>query len=187
MIYLIVGHSGSGKSTIANALSNIGIKKIITYTTRAIRPSETNGIDYNFISLDEFKKLEKNNKFIGTTKYVDNYYSTLKDDLDKNYNDKSDCVIVVDKKGVFAIKKEYPNSVCIYLECSKEVLKDRMMMRNDDLEVIQKRLENLEDLSSISGETVNANKDIDSVYEDVVTIIKNTRKIKHWIRYKILT
>lgn len=178
MIYLIVGHSGSGKSTIANALTNIGIKKIITYTTRAARPSETDGVDYNFITLEKFKDLDKKNKFIGTTEYVGNFYSTLKDDLDENYTEKSDCVIVVDKKGVFAIKKEYPNSICIYLECSKEILRDRMIMRNDDPSVIKKRLENLEDLSSIADVVVNANRDIDSVYEDIITVIKNTKKNK---------
>lgn len=175
MIYIIVGHSGSGKSTIANALTNIGIKKIITYTTRPPRSSEINGVDYNFISLEEFKKLDEDNKFIGTTKYVDNYYSTLKKDLDACYNKDRDCVIVVDKKGVEAIKKEYPNSVCIYLECSKKVLKNRMISRNDEMRTIRKRLHNLEDLDKVSDFKVNGNKDVDSVYEDVVTIIQKTK------------
>ena len=175
MIYLIVGNSGSGKSTIANALIKLEINKITTYTTRPPRPSEIPGIDYNFISIEDFKKLDENDKFIGTTNYVGNFYSTLKKDLDKNYLGDEDCVIVVDKKGVKEIKEEYPKSVCIYLECSDEVLKNRMINRNDDPENIEKRLKENEDLSPIADYKVNANKDIDSVYEDVVTIIKKTK------------
>jgi len=178
MIYLILGHSGSGKSTIRNALTSHGIKKIITYTTRPPRVSEVDGIDYNFIDQELFKKMDQDNLFIGTTCYVGNYYSTLKEDLEKNNNKDSDCVIVVDKEGVLAIKKEFANARSIYLKCSRETLRDRMIKRNDHANDIEKRLDVLEDLDSYADYIIDADRDIDSVFEDVISLIKNIREGK---------
>ncbi|MDU5470412.1 MAG: AAA family ATPase [Peptoniphilus harei] len=178
MIYLILGHSGSGKSTIRNALTSHGIKKIITYTTRPPRVSEVDGIDYNFIDQELFKKMDQDNLFIGTTCYVGNYYSTLKEDLGKNNNKDSDCVIVVDKEGVLAIKKEFANARSIYLKCSRETLRDRMIKRNDHANDIEKRLDVLEDLDPYADYIIDADRDIDSVFEDVISLIKNIREGK---------
>jgi len=173
MIYLLLGHSGSGKSTIASALISRGLNKITTYTTRKPRSSEVDGIDYNFIDIEDFKKLDKENKFIGTTNYVGNFYSTLKKDLEDNYLNK-DCVIVVDKEGVVEIKKEFPKSICIYLKCSKEVLEERMKKRDDNYKDIKKRLSVLEDLTPYADYIVDSDRDIDSVFEDVLEIVNRT-------------
>ena len=178
MIYLILGHSGSGKSTIRNALTSHGIKKIITYTTRPPRVSEVDGIDYNYIDQELFKKMDQDNLFIGTTCYVGNFYSTLKEDLEKNNNKDSDCVIVVDKEGVLAIKKEFANARSIYLKCSRETLRDRMIKRNDHANDIEKRLDVLEDLDPYADYIIDADRDIDSVFEDVISLIKNIREGK---------
>lgn len=178
MIYLILGHSGSGKSTIRNALTSHGIKKIITYTTRPPRVSEVDGMDYNFIDQELFKKMDEDNLFIGTTCYVGNYYSTLKEDLEKNNNKDSDCVIVVDKEGVLAIRKEFANARSIYLKCSRETLRERMIKRNDHANDIEKRLDVLEDLDPYADYIIDADRDIDSVFEDVISLIKNIREGK---------
>ena len=178
MIYLILGHSGSGKSTIRDALTSHGLEKIITYTTRKPRASEINGIDYNFIDQENFKKMDDDNLFIGTTCYVGNYYSTLKEDLEKNNNKDKDCIIVVDKEGVLAIKKEFKNTISIYLKCSKETLRDRMKKRKDNENDIEKRLKVLEDLDSSSDYNIDSDRDIDSVFEDVMSLIKNIKEGK---------
>lgn len=178
MIYLILGHSGSGKSTIRNALTSHGIEKIITYTTRKPRISEVDGMDYNFIDSELFKKMDKENLFIGTTCYVGNYYSTLKEDLEKNNNKDKDCVIVVDKEGVIAIKKEFENAKSIYLKCSRDTLRDRMIKRHDSANDIEKRLDVLEDLDPYADYIIDADRDIDSVFEDVITLIKKIKEGK---------
>lgn len=178
MIYLILGHSGSGKSTIRDALTSHGIKKIITYTTREPRISEVDGIDYNFIDQELFKKMDEDNLFIGTTCYVGNYYSTLREDLEKNNNKDSDCVIVVDKEGVLAIKKDFENARSIYLKCSRETLRERMVKRSDHAKDIEKRLNVLENLDPYSDYIIDSDRDIDSVFEDVVTLIRNIKEGK---------
>lgn len=173
MIYLILGHSGSGKSTLRDELAKKGLNKIITYTTRPPRPKEVDGLDYNFINIKDFKKMEEKNLFIGSTCYAGNYYSTLKKDLEENNNGNSDCVIIVDKEGVLAIKKEFKNSLCIYLKCSKEILKKRMIKRAEDESVIEKRLSVLENLDSYADYIIDSDKEMDCVLSDVLKIIKS--------------
>ena len=172
MIYLILGHSGSGKSTLRDELAKEGLNKIITYTTRPPRPKEVDGLDYNFINISDFKKMEEENLFIGSTCYAGNYYSTLKEDLELNNNDKRDCVIIVDKEGVIAIKKEFKNALSIYLKCSKEVLKKRMIKRAEDESVIEKRLSVLENLDSYADYIIDSDREMDQVLSDVIKIIK---------------
>lgn len=182
MIYLIFGHSGSGKSTLREELTKKGLNKIITYTTRAPRPGEINGIDYNFIDKSQFKKMEEKNLFIGSTCYAGNFYSTLKEDLEKNNNDLSDCVIVVDKEGIIAIKKEFKNVIAIYLKCSKEILKKRMIKRCEDESVIEKRLSVLENLDEYADYIIDSDKDMDIVLDNVLKIIK-IHSIVKWFSF----
>ena len=178
MIYLILGHSGSGKTTLRDELTKEGLNKIITYTTRPPRPKEVDGLDYNFINISDFKKMEEENLFIGSTCYAGNYYSTLKKDLELNNNDKRDCVIIVDKEGVLAIKKEFKNSLSIYLKCSKEVLKKRMIKRAEEESVIEKRLSVLEDLDSYADYIIDSDREMDQVLSDVLKIIKSHKSGK---------
>lgn len=178
MIYLILGHSGSGKTTLRNKLAKEGLNKIITYTTRPPRPKEVDVLDYNFINISDFKKMEEENLFIGSTCYAGNYYSTLKEDLELNNNDKRDCVIIVDKEGVLAIKKEFKNALSIYLKCSKEVLKKRMIKRAEDESVIEKRLSVLENLDSYADYIIDSDREMDEVLSDVLKIIKSHKSGK---------
>ena len=176
MIYLILGHSGSGKSTIRDILTSHGLKKIVTYTTREPRPNEIDGVDYNFISLENFQKFENKNLFIGTTCYAGNFYSTLKKDLEENNNKNKNCIIIVDKEGVIEIKKYFPNAISIYLKCSKEILIARMKKRRDSKKEIEKRLSVMEDLDDYADYIVDGSKNIDLVLEDFLKIIKNSHK-----------
>ena len=163
---------------LRDELTKKGLNKIITYTTRSPRPNEVNGLDYNFIDIKDFKKMEDENLFIGSTCYAGNYYSTLKKDLEVNDNDERDCVIIVDKEGVHAIKNEFKNSLCVYLKCSKEVLKKRMIKRAEDESVIEKRLSVLENLDSYADYIIDSDREMEKVLKDVFAIIKSSKSGK---------
>lgn len=174
MIYIIVGNSGSGKTTQANALTHLGIRKIITYTTRAPREGEVDGKDYHFIKLENFLEMDAQGKFIGTTCYLKNYYSTLREDLESCYHEGKDCVIVVDEEGVRAIRREYPNSICIYLYTDPQVLRGRMEKRGDPDSVIEKRMANLGQFEGLYDYLVDSSGDSDYVYQQIVSIVLKT-------------
>ena len=81
---VLVGASASGKTEIAKILYKKGYKKCVTTTTRQIRPSEVNGIDYHFITKEDFNKLLLENAFLEVTKYQNNLYGLQKKDIISN-------------------------------------------------------------------------------------------------------
>ena len=133
---LLVGASASGKSVVAKKLfEKYNIKKVITYTTRDIRVGEVNDVDYHFISKEEFEFKIKNNFFIETACYNNNYYGTAYEDISK------DKVIILEPNGANVYYDKLKDQVCIiFLQASEEERRKRMELRGDSLENIQKRL-----------------------------------------------
>ena len=79
---ILLGKNGSGKTYISSKLEQMGLKRSISYTTRPKRPSEKDNIDYVFVTKEEFEKKIKNNEFIEYKKFRDNYYGTLKGNVE---------------------------------------------------------------------------------------------------------
>lgn len=132
---VLTGPSASGKTEVSKILmEKYHLKKLITYTTRPIREHETNGIDYHFISVPEFLKMQENNEFIETTFYNNNYYGSRKADISPEK------LAILDPNGVNQYYKVLENNiVSIFLDAPEEVRKERMIKRGDSLETIERR------------------------------------------------
>ena len=135
---VIIGASASGKTEIAKLLqNNYKYQKCITTTTRDKRHNEVNNIDYHFISKEEFKNKLENNEFVEHTLYNDNYYGINKKDVNEN------SLVIVDPNGANELIKQLGDDVfVVYVETKKTLRKTRMINRGDDLELIEKRLNN---------------------------------------------
>ena len=73
---ILVGASASGKSVVVKKMTELyGIEKVVTYTTRPMRAGEANGIDYHFISKEDFISKKEKDFFLETAFYNNNYYS----------------------------------------------------------------------------------------------------------------
>ena len=176
MIYLIVGNSGSGKTTQAKLLEKLpDFHRIVTYTTRPMRPGEVNNIDYHFITLEEFNKLKNENKFLEVTEYAHNFYATPREELTHYASSCDNCILVVDLEGVKKIKKEF-NAVCIYLKACTDSMIKRMQMRKEDCKVLDNRLKAHQDFSEYADYTINADEDINCIYKEIKKIIDETKK-----------
>lgn len=172
MIYLIVGNSGSGKTTQAKLLQDKNnFSKITTYTTRPIRIGEKNNIDYHFIDKDTFKTLEKENKLLGIAKFANNYYAIPKEELEKYKDSKKNCVLVIELEGVKEIKKEF-NAICIYLKIDENQMIKRMTLRNECQEILKNRLKEIQDYTPYSDFIIDAEKSVREVYKEILNIIK---------------
>lgn len=135
---ILCGASASGKTVTALELQKkYGLKKAITTTTREKRVGETDGIEYFFISKEEFKKRLSENKFVESSLYNDNYYGC---GIDQVSDDK---VVVLDPNGLHSFKKlKDKNIVTFLLIADEKTRKERMISRGDKEENIQKRLTN---------------------------------------------
>lgn len=134
---VLVGPSASGKSAIVKKLvSEFGLVKFITCTTRKPRVGEINGVDYYFMSEDEFTTRYANDEFIETVFYNGNYYGTLKKEVG------IDKVVILEPQGLCNFTKHVDNLFSVYLYTDEQKLRDRMLYRGDSLLEVEKRLQN---------------------------------------------
>lgn len=139
--------SGSGKTTLVRHLLNKGynIEFSVSATSRNPRVNETNGKDYYFISANEFRKKIENNEFLEWEEvYSDNYYGTLKNEVERIRNKGKNVVFDVDVVGGCNIKNYYGNeALSVFVQApSIEELEKRLSYRStDSAEVIKTRIE----------------------------------------------
>ncbi|GAB6283176.1 MAG: guanylate kinase [Ignavibacterium sp.] len=144
-IFVVSAPSGTGKTTIIKHLLKElpDLKFSVSATTRKKRENEIDGVDYFFITEEEFLEKIKHNEFIEWQKVYDYYYGTFKKSLDDNINSGKDIILEVDVLGALNIKKYYPSAVLIFLlppnfEELVNRLKNRKTESNEDL---NKRIE----------------------------------------------
>ena len=145
---LLVGASASGKTEVAKLLKSLfGIKKAITHTSRKIRPSEKDGVDYHFVSEEEFLRLYQEGALLENTLYNGNRYGCSKAELS------DDKCVILDPNGLKAfLKEKNPRLITFFLEASEETRRKRMAIRGDEPEAIEKRI--LTDREAFSKENV---------------------------------
>ena len=112
---ILVGASASGKTEIAKILARkYGIAKAITHTTRPMRDGEKDGLDYFFVSKEDFQKLLAENFFVEMTLYNENYYGCSKSQVSDNR------AVIVDPNGLKAFQKLNDASVISFLVVADE-------------------------------------------------------------------
>jgi len=118
---IISAPSGAGKTTIVKELMKIKTLNLmfsISATSREPRKNETNKIDYYFLSPDEFKNKIEKQKFIEWEQVYENqFYGTLKTEINRIWNLDKNIIFDVDVKGGINIKKQYPkNSLALFIK-----------------------------------------------------------------------
>ena len=146
---ILVGESASGKSTIEKILAEIyGYKKTVSYTTRSKRDGEVDGVDYNFISSDEFTDKFNSDFFVEVGAYNNWWYGTTKEQYSKN------TVCVLTPHGLRQIKKNLKNQdeLDIHTFYIKVPRRDRLikiLQRGDDVDEAIRR--NQSDVGQYDG------------------------------------
>jgi len=84
------------------------IRRVITATTRPKREGEVEGVDYIFLTLEEFEKGIREGMFLEYAKVYGNYYGTPKDQVLKNEEEGYDSLLVIDVQGAMTIKRNFP-------------------------------------------------------------------------------
>jgi len=180
LIFVLSAPSGTGKTTIVKKLKDKLQKTeiVTTYTTRKPRKEERNGIDYFFVSKEEFEKMIKDNKFVEWSIVYGNYYGTPKDEIERILKNKKNVLLVIDTQGGLKIKKRYPKAYLIgILPPSLKEQENRMKKRGDMCEEeINERLSKSREERKILFKYYKCrliNKDIEKTVERIKKLIES--------------
>ena len=176
----IVGASGSGKSTIINFLlkQNLNLHFSISATSRAPRGTEKNGVEYYFLTPEEFRSRIANGDFLEYEEvYTDKYYGTLKSEVERILNEGDNVIFDVDVVGGCNIKKFYGDralSVFIQPPCIDDLRKRLEGRGTDSPEVIESRIAKAEYELGFTGQfdKVVVNDDLETAQKDALKIIR---------------
>jgi guanylate kinase len=178
-ILIITAPSGAGKTSVTTHLlkrfTELGFS--VSAATRPKRDNETNGVDYYFMSLEEFQQKIKNNEFIEWEMvYEGKYYGTLKSELDRIWNMKKVPVLDIDVKGAIHVQQQFPEKVLsIFIEPpSIDELKRRLQGRGTETKEsldarINKASYEISFKHSFSHTLVN--RDLDAARKEAVRIV----------------
>jgi len=143
-VFIISAPSGSGKSTLVHRLLATvpNLTFSISYTTRPPRSAETNGVDYVFISRQDFENRLARGEFLEHAEVFGNYYGTNRATFEQATREGRDLVLDIDVQGARQLKVAIPEAISVFvLPPSREVLEQRLRARSQDSEeVIQRRL-----------------------------------------------
>ena len=145
-LFIISAPSGTGKTSLVNALlrdwrNEHQLKKVVTYTTRAPRKGELEGMDYHFISREDFEKKLEEGFFLEGGLFCGNYYGSPAYVLDPAYRNEDSYLLVIDRTGGLKVK-DTPGVVLIWITPpSLQELKARLEKRSkDSVESIEQRI-----------------------------------------------
>ena len=180
-LFIISAPSGAGKSTLITQIlqSLPKVEMSVSHTTRPPRKSEQDGVNYNFISEDEFIKLRDQGEFLESAHVFDNYYGTSKTWVKDRLKAGVDILLEIDWQGAREIKAKMTSVVSVFiLPPCKNSLRERLTTRNEDhKDVIDQRMAKArrEIEHFVEYDYTLVNDDFQKCYQDMLAIIRSTK------------
>lgn len=175
-LYVISGSSGVGKGTVIKSFleKHPNYRLSVSCTTRAKRVGETDGVNYFFLSNDEFSECIKNNEFLEWAEFSGNRYGTKKSFVNDCLENEENIILEIDTKGALNVKSIMPEAVLIFIAPpSLDELEARLRGRGTETEDAIKRR-----LASIKLEIENSKKfDYTIVNDTVENAVRELEKI----------
>lgn len=182
-LFVVSGPSGTGKDTVVARLlkTHPEIQHTVSATTRQPREGEKDGINYHFMSVEDFERHLANDQIVEHTQYCKNYYGTLRSEIEGRMQAGIPVILVIEVEGAGNIKRLYPGATTIFvLPPDMQELERRLRSRGTESEaVIQQRLRRAETeiAHSVNYDEHVVNVEVDSCAESLYSIIQF--KLKH--------
>lgn len=182
-VIVISGPSGVGKGTVVQELlsNNDDCTLSVSATTRAPREGEVHGVNYFFITKEEFQSRIKNKAMLEYAQYCDNYYGTPRDYVQQSIENGKNIILEIEVQGALNVKSTMPEAVTVFVMPPSMIeLEKRLRGRGtEEEEVIQQRLKTaVEEMrQSPKYDYIVINHTVNQCVNDIKTII-NSEKMK---------
>ena len=182
-LFVISGCSGVGKGTVINEFMARNSNEFIlsvSCTTRAPRKGEIDGVNYFFITKNEFEKNINEDKFLEYAQYADNYYGTKKKYIKEKFEQGFNIILEIETQGALQVKSKMPEAILIFIAPPNvEELEKRLRGRHtEDEQTIQKRLKQAktELERSKKYDYIVINDNIEQAVKEIENIVKQNLK-----------
>jgi guanylate kinase len=147
LIFVFTGPNGAGRRTVAQMSgSTLGMKQVISYTTRPPRSSEADGQDYHFVSAKHFSEAEANKEFIEVIEIDGNRYGVKGQDVAHMLQKFGAVYLVLNRYGAESLKKIYGDRVVrIFIYADRETVRQREEARGDSQDLIGRYMSHYEE------------------------------------------
>ena len=138
LLIVLSGPSGVGKGTVRKALFEMPEQDFVysvSMTTRAPRPGEVDGVDYYFVSREEFERQIAAGNLLEYAEFVGNYYGTPKDKVEEQLNQGKEVILEIEVNGAFQVREKCKDAVFIFLvPPTRRALYERLKSRGTECE-----------------------------------------------------
>lgn len=177
-VFVITGPSGVGKGTLISGLMQRlpQLELSVSATTRAPRPGEQHGVQYHFLSNEEFDRLEAEGGFVEHADYAGRRYGTLRSELERRVQEGVPIVLEIEVQGARQVRASMPDALQVFIAPpSLPVLRERLVGRGtDDPDEVARRLEvaqeELEAQSEFSHVIVN--DELEQAQRELVELVQ---------------
>jgi guanylate kinase len=176
-VFVITGPSGVGKGTLIRGLMERlpKLELSVSATTRAPRPGERDGVDYHFLSSEEFERRVQAGDFVEHADYAGRRYGTLRDELEQRVTDGAPVVLEIEVQGARQVRAAMPEAIQVFLAPpSLAALRTRLIGRGTDgNEEVERRLEVAERELAARDEFAHVvvNDRLEDALSELVTIV----------------
>ncbi len=180
-LFIISAPSGAGKTSLIRELlaCTDGLRVSVSHTTRAPRPGELDGVNYNFVDRKTFEYLIEHDDFLEYATVFDNYYGTSRAWVEQHLAEGTDIILEIDWQGARIIREKLPGAIGIFiLPPGREVLEQRLRQRGEDDEAtIARRMRDaMEEMSHYREyDYLVLNDDFQEALEDLAAIVRACR------------
>jgi len=179
LLVVISGPSGVGKGTVRRALfslDNHAFSYSVSMTTRAPREGEVDGVDYYFVTREEFERRIDEDMFLEYAEFVDHYYGTPKDKVEEKLSQGLEVILEIETLGALQVREKVKDAILIFIvPPTKQALYDRLIHRGtEDSYQVEKRIEKADSEFTLAHKYnyIVVNDDVHNAADRIYAIIR---------------